>query len=67
MGEFKNGLPHGQCTFTTRDGTTYVGEFKEGLYHGHGKINYPDGREWEGEWQNDLPVPSLNSRGVRRW
>jgi len=36
VGEFKDGLRHGQGTLTLIDGSKYVGEFKDGRRHGQG-------------------------------
>ena len=34
VGEWKDGLPHGQGTATLSDGEKYVGEWKDGKIHG---------------------------------
>jgi len=54
-GEFKDGLYHGQGTFTYGNGDKYVGEFKDGLYHGQGTFTFATGDKYEGEYKNGLP------------
>ncbi len=66
-GELKDGLPHGQGTFTyetgsrsssfhdltVRSGTQrFVGQWRDGQKHGFGKLYLPDGAVLEGYWQN---------------
>ena len=57
VGEYKNGLYHGQGTLTSEkgdfEGDRYVGEFKEGKKHGQGTYTWSDGRKYVGEWDKD--------------
>ena len=51
-GEYKDGKPHGQGTYTWADGGKYVGEYKDGKKHGQGTFTYADGRIKKGLWEN---------------
>lgn len=51
-GELKDGIPHGNGTFTAANGATYVGEFKDGIGEGTGQINFPDGSKYTGQVKN---------------
>ncbi|WP_435892015.1 hypothetical protein, partial [Klebsiella pneumoniae] len=46
-GDMKEGIPHGQGTFTSENEEgikwTYEGEFKEGHFDGEGKTTWKDG------------------------
>ena len=53
VGEFKNGLPHGNGKMTYGSGTVYVGKIKQGMKHGYGKLSNVDGRMYEGQWRKD--------------
>lgn len=44
VGEYKDGLYHGQGTLIWANGDKYVGEFKEGLQHGQGTLTLADGK-----------------------
>ena len=50
-GEIKNGLPHGQGTFTLPDGRKYVGQFKDGRINGQGTFTYFN-TKYVGSWYN---------------
>ena len=52
VGEFKDGEPNGQCTYTSPEGLKYVGEMKNSQRHGYGTETYPDGNIYEGEIKN---------------
>ena len=52
VGGWKDGLLHGQGTWTFSVGGKYVGEFKEGKRNGHGTITYPDGGKYVGQWKD---------------
>ena len=52
LGEIEKGLPNGQGTLTSPDGTKYKGGFKDGEKHGQGTIKFIDGRKYVGEWKN---------------
>lgn len=41
VGEFENGEPSGQGTYTWSDGRKYVGEFRLGKRTGKGRMIYP--------------------------
>ena len=59
VGEFKDGLFHGQGTTSYANatlssgikGSKYVGEFKDGLFHGHGTLVLTDGTQYTGDWK----------------
>ena len=55
VGEFKNGLYHGQGTFTFSDGATYVGEFKNGKESGSGTFTcWVHGAVYVGKFINGM-------------
>jgi hypothetical protein len=53
IGEWKNGLKHGQGTYK-RPSDTYVGEWKDNKRHGQGTATYSSGRTYIGKWKNDF-------------
>ena len=55
IGEYKDGLYHGQGTWTHPDGDKYEGEFKDGLSHGQGTYTYADGKKYVGEFKDNKP------------
>jgi hypothetical protein len=61
VGEMKNGLPHGQGTWTYTNGDKYVGEWKNGFANGHGTLTRPDGTTIVGEWKNGKKIDSIDS------
>jgi len=50
-GEFRNGLPNGQGTYTHADGDKYVGEFKDGTFNGQGTYTFANGDKYVGEYK----------------
>lgn len=52
VGQWKNGLRHGQGTWIGSDGTKYIGEWKDDSPYGKGKFIYPDGSSFEGTVKN---------------
>ncbi|HSW36419.1 MAG TPA: Ig-like domain-containing protein [Candidatus Limnocylindrales bacterium] len=50
-GDLKDGLPHGQGTWSHPSGSQYIGEFYEGLRHGQGSWTHPSGISYTGGWQ----------------
>ena len=48
-GEYKDGLKHGQGTYTWNDGEKYEGEYKDGKKNGQGTYTWNDGGKYEGE------------------
>jgi hypothetical protein len=55
VGEWKDGLAHGQGTYTFANGVKYVGEFKYGKYHGQGTHRQANGDKYVGEWKDGKP------------
>ena len=53
IGEFRNGMFHGQGEYYSRDGSKFTGEFSEGLRSGGGVLQYPSGESREGTWATD--------------
>ena len=53
MGEYKDGLIHGQGTFTWSDGRKYVGGYKDGKRSGQGTKTWSNGEKYVGEWKDD--------------
>lgn len=52
VGEFDNGLHHGQGTYIYGNGDKYLGEFKDGKFHGHGTFTTAAGDKYAGEFKN---------------
>lgn len=52
MGEFKDGLFHGQGIVAFPDGKEYLGGFKNGIPHGQGILTDSDGKTYAGEFRN---------------
>ena len=50
-GELKNGLLHGQGTYTYVNGSKYVGEFKDGKKSGQGTYTFVNGSKYVGEFK----------------
>jgi hypothetical protein len=61
VGEFENGVPHGQGTMTYNDGGgVYTGQWENDLFHGKGKLIYQNGDVYEGEWAGN----NMNGHGI---
>ena len=63
IGEYRNGKPNGQGTYTYASGSKYVGEFRNGTSHGQGTYTWNadnlfnrshDGK-YVGEYRNGKP------------
>ena len=52
-GEWKDGQPNGQGTWTAPSGSNYVGEWKDGNRHGQGTLTYSTGYDYVGEFKDD--------------
>jgi len=52
VGEWKDGLKHGQGTRTSPNGGKYEGGWKDDQFHGKGIETRADGSIYEGEWIN---------------
>ena len=57
VGEFKDGLPHGQGTFIGVNGNKYVGEHKNGKMNGQGTFTWASGKfagnKYAGEFKDN--------------
>ena len=53
VGELKDGILHGQGTYTWSNGDKYVGEWKNGKMTGQGTFTYHNGTKYEGEWKDN--------------
>ena len=53
VGEWVDGMMHGQGIYTTQDGDKYVGENYENMFQGQGTYYYIDGGVYVGEWKDD--------------
>ena len=51
-GEYLNGKPNGQGTFTYNDGSKYVGQFKDSKFNGQGTLTLANGVKYVGEWKD---------------
>ena len=54
VGELRDGVLHGQGTWTGIDGDKYEGEFKDGKRNGQGTWTGIDGSKFEGEWKDGI-------------
>ena len=63
VGEDKDGVQHGQGTFTTMDGYKYIGKWRDGERSGTGHCIWPDGIQYIGEWRAD----GWNGHGTCIW
>jgi hypothetical protein len=57
VGEFRDGMSHGQGTYYSLadgefKGDKYVGEFRDGMPNGRGTYSYADGDKYVGEWRD---------------
>ncbi len=53
IGEWKDGMQHGQGTKTyTNGGGVYTGQWKQGYHHGKGTLTWGDGTIKSGMWRN---------------
>jgi hypothetical protein len=52
IGEFKNGVYHGNGTYYWNDGRIYMGEFKNNASNGFGTWFATNGEIWSGQWKN---------------
>ena len=52
VGEWQNGLYHGQGSLTYASGIKYIGVWRRGVLHGQGIKVYADGKVKEGIWEN---------------
>lgn len=53
-GQYKNGMRHGQGTFTFSNGMKYVGEFRNDKPNGRGTMTTPDGTEITGFFRDGV-------------
>lgn len=60
IGDFMNGMPHGNGTYRYKEGSKYIGEWKNGMRNGQGVMTYKfpsrspytKGSRNEGKWKN---------------
>ena len=50
VGDWKNGLMHGQGAYTFANGDEYIGSFENGLRNGYGVYVKIDGEKISGTW-----------------
>lgn len=60
IGSFRNGLRHGQCDITYKDGAKYSGGMNRGEKDIYGKFSFPDGTVYTGEFKNG----KINGKGI---
>ena len=57
------GAQHGQGTYTSADGSTYVGAWENGSMHGYGVYTWASGTIYDGWWADG----TQNGEGTMRW
>ena len=62
-GEFKDGLEHGQGTYTWDNGGVYQGNWVNGKRTGQGKYTHPNGDVYEGQFKDGLE----HGQGTYTW
>jgi len=68
VGEWKDGVFHGQGTWTHKSGEEYVGEWKFGKRSGQGSEIFPDGFKYVGEFKSDRRNGQGTSEYIRgKW
>ena len=50
IGDFEDGLCHGNGEYHWSDGRVYNGQWENGGRNGHGTMTYPDGTKKTGKW-----------------
>jgi hypothetical protein len=60
VGEWYNGLKHGQGSVTWPNGYIYKGNFQNSKWHGQGTLTFPDGAAYVGEWSDGF----MNGEGT---
>ncbi|KAJ1398373.1 hypothetical protein B484DRAFT_453338 [Ochromonadaceae sp. CCMP2298] len=50
-GDWEADAMHGEGTYATASGCTYVGQFERNLYAGEGTYSFLDGASYSGSWQ----------------
>ena len=63
VGEWKDGVRHGQGTMTWPDGDKYSGEYKNDEKDGRGAYEWADGKKYIGEWEDDV----RHGQGTMTW
>ena len=63
VGEFKDGKPNGQGTWSSPSGDKYVGAFKDGSPSGQGTMTWANGHKYVGEWRDS----EMHGKGTRTW
>jgi len=59
IGEFKNGIPHGQGKCEFANGDIYEGEWKRHAPHGKGVLTFTSGRKHAAIWEHGIPKEQL--------
>ena len=54
IGDFKDGLKHGDGEFHWNNGDVYNGQWENGDLNGHGTMTYADGTKKTGKWKDDV-------------
>ena len=60
IGEWRDGMPNGQGTYTWPNNRQYVGGYRDGKQHGQGIMTRPDGTKYVGEWKDNV----VNGQGI---
>ncbi len=63
IGFYKNGLIHGQGTYTYADGSKYVGEWEKNKPHGQGTFTAKNGNKYVGEFKDG----KMHGQGTHTW
>ena len=51
VGEFQDGMRHGQGTYTMSDGSNYTGQWEGSMPNGEGVYTFADGKIEKGIWK----------------
>jgi hypothetical protein len=54
-GQFEQGIPDVDGSYTEKDGSRYVGQWRKGVKHGRGKSVWASGQSYDGDWVADKP------------